>query len=97
MAKKDGITGELFGRSISRAIELLFKQGVIVTGLKVKYPGIDPLIVVTARTTEGPKIAFVGGADMDKAGAALCKLVQAGELRWREDEWQIKKMDTTED
>lgn len=84
--------GAQFGLCIQTAVELLFKQGVVVTAVKLKYPGIDPLAIVTAKTTEGPKIAFVGGANLDDVGKALLALVRSDAVKWKEDEWEIRRL-----
>ena len=93
MAKaNEQAVGTVFGRSIQSAVELLFKENVIVTSIKVKYPGIDPLLIVAAKTTEGPKIAFIGGVDLDQVGAVFANMVRAHSVEWREDKWEIKRL-----
>ena len=89
--------GSVFGREIASVVELLFKQGTVVTAVKVKYPGIDPLIVLSAKTTEGPKIAFVGGADLDAAAHALGQMVRTDSLKWREDKFMLERLAQSEE
>jgi len=74
----------------------MFKEGYVVTSAKVKYPGINPLLILQAKTTEGPKIAFVGGVNLDDVGDALGKLWRAGLLKWREDEWEMRRLAQTD-
>lgn len=91
MASKE-TPGTVFGKSILSAVEHLFKEGVVVTAITVKYPGIDPLLIIKAKTTEGPKIAFVGGANLDDIGKALKTLQVSDALKWRADEWELERL-----
>lgn len=96
MSKETKPAGQDFGMATASSVELLFKRGVVVTAVKVKYPGIDPLLIVTARTTEGPKVCFVGGHDLDQVGRTFHRKVLAESLEWREDTFLLGKLDKPE-
>lgn len=89
--------GADFGVAIYHGVELLFKQGIVVTSVKVKYPGIDPLMMVSAKTTEGPKIAFIGGRSLDQIGKVFLGFVRSEALEWREDQFTLERLATSED
>jgi len=84
--------GSIFGKQLQSSIDKLFKQNIVVTAVKIKYPGIDPLLIIQARTTEGPQIAFIGGRDLDHIGTALGSLVAAEAVKWRQDEWEMRRL-----
>ena len=77
---------------LSSAVEVLFRQNMVVTSLKIKYPGIDPLMVVCCKSTEGPKIAFIGGATIADIAKAFHTMVIAEAVKWREDEWEMRRL-----
>lgn len=92
MAAKKTV-GTEFGTNVASAVEILFKQNIVVTAVKVKYPGIDPLLIVSAKTTEGPKIAFIGGVDMDAVGKVFGKMARTESIPWKEDEYAMRRLD----
>jgi len=92
MAKVTAAPGEQFGRGLYSAVELLFKANIVVTAVNIKYPGIDPLLIVKAKTTEGAKIAFIGGKSLDGCGNNFHKLAVERSVPWKEDEWEMKRL-----
>lgn len=96
-SKNDASPGSAFGIGIQSAVTLLFKQGVVVTSVKVKYPGIDPLLIVTAATTEGPKIAFTGGQNLDVIGNNFHKAVLSDAVPWKEDQFTLQRLAQNEE
>jgi len=91
MASKDLIGAE-FGVGVYQAVEHLFRQGIVVTAVKVKYPGIDPMLMIAAKTTEGPKICFVGGRSLDQIGRTVEQMARSEALKWREDSFLLDKL-----
>jgi hypothetical protein len=92
MSKSNGSPGSVFGSCTQSAVENLFKAGMIVVSVKVKYPGIDPLMIVQVKTTEGPKITFVGGPNLDAVGRAFKGMVDTDSVKWKEDEWEMRRL-----
>lgn len=89
--------GATFGVSIATTVDLLMARGVIVTSIKVKYPGIDPLLVVSAKSTEGPKIAFINAPTLDACGVQVEKMTRNNAIPWREDKWQLERLAQNEE
>jgi hypothetical protein len=90
--KQTETAGHVFGRSLLAVVDSLQRQNIIITAVKVKFPGIAPLAVLQARTTEGPMIAFVSAEELDQLGRLLHKKHQEGSLRWKQDEWEIRRL-----
>lgn len=84
--------GHRFGAGVASACELLLKQGIVVTAVKVKFPGIDPLMIVSAKTTEGAQISFIKGQDLDACGILFHKRVLADVMEWREDKFEMERL-----
>jgi hypothetical protein len=89
---KGKLAGAVFGESVEAAVGLLFSQNIVVTAVKVKYPGIDPLLIVTAKTTEGPKIAFVGGSSLDQVGKVFVGMVRTESVEWKENKFELERL-----
>ncbi len=63
------------------------QAGGNLTGLTIKFSGVDCLLVVKARFPAGPVVAFVGADDL--AGCFIKATREAGSdaLRWRADKY----------
>lgn len=59
--------------------------------ITVKQSATETLIVLKARTGEGPQIAFTGSSDPLKAVRKAYGEWDRGELKWRLDEWEAAK------
>jgi hypothetical protein len=81
-----------WGSYLESVIEHMFDRGEIVVAVKIKYPGIDPLLIVNARTTEGPKVMFVKGKTIAEAVKTLHQKALADALEWRPDEWELQRL-----
>lgn len=80
------------GWIIGSLCERLFDQGIVVTSFKIKYPAIDPLIILSAKTTEGPKIAFIGGATIASCLKAVEGMQRSNSIDWKEDKFELKRL-----
>ena len=74
------------------AVELLWKDGYIVTQVKIKNPIAGTLLIIQVKTTEGPKIAFIGGLDMLETAKKLHEGVRTGSIKWRLDDYELKRL-----
>lgn len=63
---------------------------VLLSGLSVKFSGVDCLVTLRAEIEGVPQVAFVGGSDL---GSCLQKAVREAHtdaLRWRVDKFKVQ-------
>jgi hypothetical protein len=99
MAKKPAgeLPGVEFGKRIQWVIDECWRQNILITAVKIKHPIVEPLLILTAKTTEGPKIAFVGAGSLDALGIKAMEQVQNSALVWREDTFALERLGNSED
>lgn len=69
----------------------LLQQGMYVQRINVKSPSANALVIISVTSTEGPQICFVSGLDVGDAARKTIKLLKAGELKWRTDEFALRR------
>jgi hypothetical protein len=75
---------------LEHLFEGAWENGFRIVRLSVRMPTVDKsdyLITVVAQTAEGQQVGFVGGDTLATALVALAGQLQAGSLKWREDQY----------
>ena len=67
-------------------------EGVRVSGATIKVEPSGYLLVLKARSAEGPKVAFVGAGTLDGMRRKLVSGAQQGTLAWRVDQFALDRL-----
>lgn len=69
------------------------KAGHYLTEIKIQLKQDRVLIVLKKDSPGGPQVAFVSAEDFDGAIWVLAQEITSKKLRWRVDEWEIRRVD----
>lgn len=69
-------------------------MGIRVHGCSIKVEPQGYLLVIRARSAEGPKVAFVGKSTLDGLRRHLLGLDGTDTLKWRDDQFALDRMQT---
>lgn len=86
--KSDGRLGALLDGGVEA---LLRGAGYRLRGLAFKVGEFDTLLTVRAVSSEGPVVGFVGAGTMSLCLFKLRKQLVGGTMRWRPDEFALRK------
>lgn len=76
------------GVKLVYALEQLERHGFIVTSIKIKYPTIDPMVILTARGDGRHLVAFRGGASLHAIMGDLALKAFENEIDWKDDKFK---------
>lgn len=79
---------ERTGRALCGLLDKLELDGVFVTSIKVKYPTVDPMVIITGKVDGVHSVVFMGGPSIAAACDKLRKDAFEGMLEWREDKYR---------
>lgn len=78
---------EGIGQNFMYGLNQLQRHGVLVTSLKIKYPLLDPIMILTAKRNGGHVVAFIGGKDIATIMKRFGMDAFADDIQWAADKF----------
>lgn len=79
---------EGIGLNFMYGLSQLERHGVMVTSLKIKYPLVDALMILTAKRNGRHVVAFIGGKDIAAIMKRFGQDAYAEEIDWDNDKYR---------
>ena len=76
------------GSLLSDVPAYLMTENTWVTGINIKNPTSQPLIVLKVQRPTGSYVAFASGQHLVHAVKKLLRMMHTGELKFKKDEWR---------